>query len=43
MAEMEFKYTTQQYQTDAVNSVVRVFAGQPYNDIIVWMWETILV
>lgn len=32
MAEMEFKYTTQQYQTDAVNSVVRVFAGQPYND-----------
>lgn len=32
MAEMEFKYTIQQYQTDAVNSVVRVFAGQPYND-----------
>lgn len=32
MAEMKFKYTIQQYQTDAVNSVVNVFAGQPYQD-----------
>ena len=27
---MQFKYTIQPYQTDAVDSVVDVFAGQPY-------------
>ena len=32
MAEMKFKFTIQPYQTEAVNSVVGVFAGQPYND-----------
>ncbi|MBR3186411.1 MAG: DEAD/DEAH box helicase family protein [Lachnospiraceae bacterium] len=29
---MKFKFTIQPYQTEAVNSVVGVFAGQPYND-----------
>lgn len=29
MAEMKFKFTIQPYQTDAVESVVRVFEGQP--------------
>ena len=32
MADMKFKFTIQPYQTEAVNSVVDVFAGQPYND-----------
>ena len=32
MAEMKFKFTIQGYQTDAVNSVVRVFSGQPFQD-----------
>ena len=29
---MKFKFTIQPYQTEAVNSVVNVFAGQPYQD-----------
>ena len=32
MAEMKFKFTIQPYQTEAVDSVVGVFAGQPFND-----------
>ena len=32
MADMKFKYTIQAYQTEAVNSVVDVFLGQPFND-----------
>ena len=32
MADMKFKFTIQPYQTDAVESVVNVFAGQPFND-----------
>lgn len=32
MAEMKFKFTIQPYQTEAVESVVNVFAGQPFND-----------
>lgn len=32
MAEMKFKFTIQPYQTKAVDSVVGVFAGQPFND-----------
>lgn len=32
MAEMKFKFTIQPYQTGAVDSVVGVFAGQPFND-----------
>ena len=34
MSEMKFKYTIQQYQSDAVDSVVKVFSGQPFNDRI---------
>ena len=29
---MKFKFTIQPYQTEAVDSVVGVFAGQPFND-----------
>ena len=29
---MKFRFKIQQYQTDAVNSVVSVFKGQPYSD-----------
>ncbi|PAK20856.1 restriction endonuclease subunit R [Megasphaera elsdenii] len=29
---MKFKFTIQGYQTDAVNSVVKVFSGQPFQD-----------
>ena len=29
---MKFKFTIQPYQTEAVDSVVSVFAGQPFND-----------
>lgn len=32
MADMKFKFTIQPYQTEAVDSVVNVFAGQPFND-----------
>ncbi len=32
MSDMKFKFTIQPYQTDAVDSVVQVFAGQPFND-----------
>ncbi len=29
---MKFKFKIQQYQTDAVNAIVKVFDGQPYQD-----------
>lgn len=29
---MKFKFKIQEYQTDAVESVVKVFKGQPYSD-----------
>lgn len=29
---MKFRFTIQPYQTEAVDSVVKVFAGQPFND-----------
>ena len=32
MAEMKFKFKVQQYQTDAVEAVVDVFAGQVKRD-----------
>lgn len=32
MAKMKFKFTIQGYQTEAVDSVVKVFAGQPFQD-----------
>ena len=28
---MKFKFTTQKYQTEAVESVIKVFDGQPFN------------
>ncbi|MCH3951834.1 MAG: DEAD/DEAH box helicase family protein [Acidaminococcus sp.] len=33
MAAMKFKFTIQDYQTEAVESVVNVFRGQPHQDI----------
>lgn len=32
MADMKFKFTIQGYQTEAVESVVRAFSGQPFQD-----------
>ena len=29
---MKFQFKIQQYQTDAVNSVVNIFAGQPFSE-----------
>lgn len=34
MEDMKFRFTIQDYQTDAVNSVVKVFQGQPFQDRI---------
>lgn len=34
MADMKFKFTIQDYQTEAVESVVKVFAEQPFQDKI---------
>lgn len=36
MADMKFKFTIQQYQTDAVNSVVNVFKGQPKQGVVTY-------
>ena len=40
MAEMKFKFTIQGYQTDAVDSVVKVFAGQPFQDKVSYRRDT---
>ena len=40
MADMKFKFTIQNYQTDAVNSVVKVFAGQPFQDKVSYRRDT---
>lgn len=40
MAEMKFKFTIQNYQTEAVNSVVKVFAGQPFQDKVGYRRDT---
>jgi len=40
MAGMKFKFTIQDYQTDAVNSVVKVFAGQPFQDKVSYRRDT---
>lgn len=40
MADMKFKFTIQSYQTDAVNSVVKVFAGQPFQDKVSYRRDT---
>ncbi len=34
MSDLKFHFTIQQYQTDAVNSVVNIFKGQPYQNKI---------
>ena len=36
---MKFKFTIQPYQTEAVDSVVGVFAGQPFNDLFTYRRE----
>ena len=40
MADMKFKFTIQGYQTDAVDSIVRVFNGQPYQDKVSYRRDT---
>ena len=40
MTQMKFKFTIQGYQTDAVNSVVKVFAGQPFQDKVSYRRDT---
>ncbi|WP_210115221.1 type III restriction-modification system endonuclease [Galactobacillus timonensis] len=40
MAEMKFKFTIQNYQTEAVNSVVKVFVGQPFQDKVSYRRDT---
>lgn len=37
---MKFKFTIQDYQTEAVNSVVKVFAGQPFQDKATYRRDT---
>lgn len=37
---MNFKFTIQDYQTEAVNSVVKVFAGQPFQDKVSYRRDT---
>ncbi len=34
---MKFKFKIQEYQTDAVNAVTKVFKGQCYNDRLSYM------
>jgi type III restriction enzyme len=40
MAKMKFKFTIQDYQTSAVDSVVKVFAGQPFQDKVSYRRDT---
>ncbi len=40
MSDMNFKFTIQDYQTEAVNSVVKVFAGQPFQDKVSYRRDT---
>lgn len=40
MADMKFKFTIQSYQTDAVNSIVKVFVGQPFQDKVSYRRDT---
>ena len=40
MSGMKFKFTIQSYQTDAVNSVVKVFVGQPFQDKVSYRRDT---
>ena len=36
---MKFRFKIQQYQNDAVDSVIRVFAGQPYHSEMHVVWN----
>ena len=36
MPDMRFKFTIQKYQTDAVDSVINVFAGQPFQNKVTY-------
>lgn len=40
MAPMKFKFTIQQYQTEAVDSVVRAFTGQPFQERLRYRRDT---
>lgn len=40
MATMKFKFTIQQYQTEAVDSVVRIFTGQPFQERMSYRRDT---
>ena len=40
MADMKFKFTIQNYQTEAVNSVVKVFTGQLFQDKVSYRRDT---
>lgn len=40
MAPMKFKFTIQQYQTEAVDSVVQVFTGQPFQERLRYRRDT---
>lgn len=40
MADMKFKFTIQPYQTEAVDSVASVFAGQPFSDHFTYRRDT---
>ncbi len=42
MGEMKFKFTIQPYQTEAVDSVVSVFAGQPFNDRLTYRRDALV-
>lgn len=37
---MKFNFKIQQYQTDAVDAVVNVFAGQPYSSGVSYIRDT---
>ena len=34
---MKFKFKIQDYQTEAVDAVVKVFEGQPFNDRVSYL------
>ncbi|HEY8422811.1 MAG TPA: DEAD/DEAH box helicase family protein [Thermoclostridium sp.] len=37
---MKFQFKIQQYQTDAVNSVINVFSGQPYSNCVAYVRDS---
>ena len=38
---MKFNFKIQQYQTDAVDAVVKVFQGQGYHDKIIFIRDVV--